>query len=366
MGRVKPRNSGRRVVLIVALAVAGLTGYVTRVFARPSGAAVRVIIPEASTFRAAADSLERAGIVDWPRVFSVYARISGTDRELKPGTYLFRPNTPWRDVLTALTGGKGLVRSVTIPEGFSVAQITPVLATALEVPAESVSAAMRDTALINRLDVPTRTLEGYLFPDTYAFPEGTTARRAIIEMTRRFEREWAGEPEWDQRLLALGRTRHEIVTMASIVEEEAKLAHERPVIAAVYYNRLRIGMPLQADPTVQYARGRHRERVTYRDLTIDSPYNTYRYPGLPPGPISSPGGASLRAALFPANVRYRYFVAFPDGHHEFRTTLQEHNAARAARPDSDSIARAQRRNGATRTATPPPAASANRRLPTAR
>jgi UPF0755 protein len=362
MGRAKSGKSGRRFLLIVALALAGLTGYVTRVFARPSGSAVRVIIPEASTFRAAADSLARAGIVDWPRVFSIYARISGTDRELKPGTYLFRPKTPWRDVLTALTGGEGLVRSVTIPEGFSLAQITPVLANALEVPAESVLAAARDTALLHRLGVPMRTLEGYLFPDTYAFPEGTTARRAVIEMARRFEREW--EPEWDQRLLAMGRTRHEIVTMASIVEEEAKLAHERPVIAAVYYNRLRIGMPLQADPTVQYAQGRHRERVTYKDLTIDSPYNTYRYPGLPPGPISSPGGASLRAALFPANVRYRYFVAFPDGHHEFRATLQEHNVARAARPDSDSIARAQRRNGATRAATPPP--SANRRLPSPR
>lgn len=362
MGRVKPRKRGRRFLLIVALALAGLTGYVTRVFARPSGPAVRVIIPEASTFRAAADSLARAGIVDWPRVFSVYARISGTDRALKPGTYLFRPNTPWRDVLTALTGGKGLVRSVTIPEGFSLAQIAPVLANALEVPAESVLAAARDTAHLNRLAVPMQTLEGYLFPDTYAFPEGTTARRAVAEMVRRFEREW--EPAWDERLLALGRTRHELVTMASIVEEEAKLAHERPVIAAVYYNRLRIGMPLQADPTVQYAHGRHRERVTYKHLTIDSPYNTYRYPGLPPGPISSPGGASLRAALFPADVRYRYFVAFPDGHHEFRTTLEEHNVAKAARPDSDSIARALRRNGATRPATQP--SSGNRQPPAPR
>jgi UPF0755 protein len=343
MARVKPRNRGRRIVLIVALALLGLTGYVTRVFARPSGSAVRVIVPESSTFRAAADSLARAGIIDWPRVFSVYARISGNDRALKPGTYLFRPNTPWRDVLSALTGGEGLVRSVTIPEGFSLAQITPVLATALEVPQDSVLVAARDTAHLNRLGVPMRTLEGYLFPDTYAFPEGTSARRAIAEMVRRFEREW--QPEWDQRLVALGRTRHEVVTMASIVEEEAKLAHERPVIAAVYYNRLRIGMPLQADPTVQYARGIHRDRVTYRDLTIDSPYNTYRYPGLPPGPISSPGGASLRAALFPANVRYRYFVAFPDGHHEFRNTLEEHNVARAMRPDTDSIARALRRNG---------------------
>jgi UPF0755 protein len=122
------------------------------------------------------------------------------------------------------------------------------------------------------------------------------------------------------------------VTLASIVEREAKIATERPVIAGVYLNRLRLNMPLQADPTVQYARGAHTERVLLKDLEIDSPYNTYRYPGLPPGPIASPGGASLRAALFPADVPYLYFVAAPDGHHEFRRTLEEHAAAvRAAR-----------------------------------
>jgi len=144
-------------------------------------------------------------------------------------------------------------------------------------------------------------------------------------MVRRFEREW--KPEWNVQLPKLGLNRHELVTLASIVEREAKIPAERPVIAGVYLNRLREKMLLQADPTVQYARGKHAPRVLLKDLEIDSPYNTYRYPGLPPGPIASPGGASLKATLFPANVPFLYFVAAPDGHHEFRRTLAEHQAA---------------------------------------
>jgi UPF0755 protein len=145
-------------------------------------------------------------------------------------------------------------------------------------------------------------------------------------MTQRFERAW--KPEYSVQLAALGISRHAAVTMASIIEKEAKLPEERAVMAAVYFNRLRQGMPLQADPTVQYALGHHVERVLYKDLTIESPYNTYLHPGLPPGPIASPGGASLLAAINPAKVPYLYFVAAPDGHHEFHTTLAEHNQAK--------------------------------------
>jgi UPF0755 protein len=196
-----------------------------------------------------------------------------------------------------------------------------------------VNAAVSDTTLFNRLQIPAKSLEGYLFPDTYAFPDGMTARGAVLEMVRRFEREW--KLEWNARLPVLGMSRHEVVTLASIVEREAKIPAERPVIAGVYRNRLRAKMALQADPTVQYAHGRHASRVLLKDLEIDSPYNTYKYPGLPPGPIASPGGASLQATLFPAEVDFLYFVAAPDGHHEFRRTLAEHQAAvRAVREPS--------------------------------
>jgi UPF0755 protein len=152
------------------------------------------------------------------------------------------------------------------------------------------------------------------------------ARTAVRQLVRRFQTVW--DPSWDAQLQRLAMSRHDIVTLASIIEKEARLPEERPVISAVYHNRLRDQMPLQADPTVQYARGQHTARVLYRDLEIDSPYNTYRHRGLPPGPIASPGRASIEAALFPARVPYKFFVAHPDGHHEFRVTFEEHVEAR--------------------------------------
>jgi len=292
----------------------------------PAGAPVRVIIPKGASFKTATDSLEKAGIVHYPFFFRMLARVKGDDRNIKPGTYLFKRRTPWTEILSALNGGHALVNSITIPEGFSLNQIVPLLARTLQVPVDSVTAAVRDTALLRRLDVPTPNLEGYLFPDTYAFPDGTTARQAVGEMVKRFEREW--KPDWNRQLSTLAMNRHDIVTLASIIEEEAKRAEERPIISAVYHNRLRERMLLQADPTVQYALGRHTPRILYKDLQVKSPYNTYIHAGLPPGPIASPGGASLVAALNPAKVAYRYFVAYPDGHHEFRTTLAEHDSAR--------------------------------------
>ncbi len=311
------------VALLLTLAACG----------RPHGAAVRVIVPKGSSFAAASDSLAHAGIVRYPLLFRILARVKGDDRNIKPGTYLLKRGTPWSDILSALNGGRGLVNTVTIPEGFSLQQIMPLLAVTLRVPLDSVKAAVRDTAQLARLDIPTRTLEGYLFPDTYAFPEGTTARQAVSEMVKRFEREW--KPEWNSRLTALALNRNDIVTLASIIEKEAKRPEERPVISAVYHNRLRHGMLLQADPTIQFALGRHTPRILYKDLQVESPYNTYKHAGLPPGPIASPGGPSLVAAIYPANVSYLYFVADSDGHHEFRTTLAQHDSAKGTvRADS--------------------------------
>lgn len=286
------------------------------------GAARRVVIPSGASFRAATDSLARHGVVATPRLFRLYARLTNRDRTIQAGTYDLRPGQSWGEILDALAAGRGVVVTFTIPEGLALVSIIPVMAEALEVAPESLEVAVRDTALRNRLDVPTETVEGYLFPDTYTFAPGTSARRAVETMVARFEEVW--QDAWNERLQAMAMTRHAAVTMASIVEKEARVAEERPVISAVYHNRLRIGMPLQADPTVQYALGRHVERVLYRDLEVDSRYNTYRYPGLPPGPIASPGAASLEAAVHPADVPYLFFVAHPDGHHEFRRTYQEH------------------------------------------
>ncbi|MFL5618831.1 MAG: endolytic transglycosylase MltG [Gemmatimonadaceae bacterium] len=302
---------------------------------------VRVIVPRGATLRVAAESLAKAGVVQNATVFRLYGMLRGSDRSIRAGTYVFKRGKSWGDVLDDLRGGKGLEHAITIPEGWSLIQIVPQLARVLEVPVDSVQAAVRDTALLHRLDVPTPTLEGYLFPDTYVFPDGTTARTATRVMVERFERVW--QPEWNARVQALAMSRHDVMALASIVEKEARLPEERPVIAAVYLNRLKAGMLLQADPTVQYALGKHVARVFYKDLEVESPYNTYKHTGLPPGPIASPGKPSIVAALNPANVPYTYFVAHPDGHHEFTTNFAAHSiAVRGARREWDSVAALRR------------------------
>lgn len=322
------------------LALVAFTGMLFVGCATQHDEPARVTVPSGATFAAASESLRTAGVIASPRAFRLYARLRGRDRELRAGTYQIEPGASWSDVLAVLSGGRGLEARVTIPEGWQLREIIPYLARTLEVPEDSVTAAATDSAWLERLDIPASMLEGYLFPDTYFFAYGTSARDAVRELIRRFEEVW--DPAWDARLAELGMTRHQIVTLASIVEKEARVADERPVIAAVYHNRLRIGMPLQADPTVQYALGRHTERVLFRDLEVDSRYNTYRHPGLPPGPIASPGRASIEAALYPADVRYLYFVARPDGRHEFRETFDQHRRAR------EEIRRQQRAPGSSR------------------
>lgn len=338
------RTWSRRVRAAVAIAAIGAIGAAAGtwfVFGVPAaltgGAEVRLFIRKGAPFVEAADSLAAHGVISSPRNFARYARLRGRDRSLRWGTYILRKEMGWERVLESLNAGRGVVHTVTIPEGLMLTEIAPIIAEALDVSPDSVIAAAGDTALLNRLAVPTPTLEGYLFPDTYSFPDRSSAREAVRTMVERFEAQW--KPEWDSILPSAKLTRHEVVTLASIIEREVRWNEERPIIAAVYLNRLRIRMPLQADPTINYALGRRPGRVLFRDLRVDSPYNTYRNPGLPPGPIGSPGAASIEAALNPANVPYRYFVAAPDGHHEFRRTYAEHLAAidmvrEAARRDS--------------------------------
>lgn len=285
----------------------------------------RVTVPSGASMRLAADSLEAAGVIGSARAFRWYARLTGRDRNIKAGMYLLDRGASWNEVIDALVSGKGIVLTLMIPEGWDLKAIVPAIAGVMKVPAPALDSATHDTALIRRLGIPIQTLEGYLFPETYLLPEGTPAPPIVSRLVAEFERRW--KPEWNGQLERIGMTRHQVVTLASIIEKEARVATERPIISAVYHNRLKRGMLLQADPTVLYALGRHAARVLYRDLEVKSPYNTYRNVGLPPGPIASPGIASIEAALFPADVPFLYFVAHPDGHHEFRATLREHNEA---------------------------------------
>ena len=310
---------------------------------RPTGKPVRVTVPPGASLGLAADSLAHAGVIGSARLFRLYAFIRRDDRTIKAGTYMLRRNTGYGATLDAIRGGKGLVHAVTIPEGYSLGQIISLFASKLAIAPESLQAAVRDTAFLHQLDIPTETVEGYVFPDTYIFPAQTSAHTAIATGIKRFEQVW--QPEWTLRLDTLGLSRHDVMTLASIVEKEARLPEERPVIAAVYLNRLRDHMLLQADPTVQYALGEHQNRVLYKHLEVESSYNTYKYPGLPPGPIASPGRASILAALYPASVTYKYFVALPDGHHEFRNDFAGHETARRlARRAWDSLTTAAKRD----------------------
>ncbi|MEP6620156.1 MAG: endolytic transglycosylase MltG [bacterium] len=303
---------------------------------------VRIVVPRGANLRIAAESLQKASVVRNATAFRFYALVRRRDRSIRAGTYVLKPHMSWSELLDVLHGGKSVEQGMTIPEGWSLSQIVPQLARVLHVPEDSVQSAVRDTALLHALDIPTPTLEGYLFPDTYVFPEGTTARDAVRLMVNRFQQVW--QPAWDSTLQQRAMTRNDIMSLAAIVEKEARLPEERPVIAAVYLNRIKAGIRLQADPTVQYALGHHVARVYYKDLEIDSPYNTYKNKGLPPGPIASPGKPSIVAALNPANVPYRYFVAHPDGHHEFTTDFAAHSqAVRRARREWDSVA-AERRD----------------------
>ncbi len=296
----------------------------------PTGEPLRVTVPAGSGLSSVADSLAAREVIEWPAVFEVYARFTGAARSIKPGVYELRRGAAWGDVLDKLVSGDVVKLSLVIPEGWTLPQIAQRVADRGGVPADSVLGLLTDTAVVRELSVPGPTVEGYLYPATYLFPMGTSAWEMIRAMVRRYEQVWT--PELRARADSLGMSEREVVALASIVEKEAKQWTERDTISAVYHNRLRIGMPLQADPTVQYALGTHQSRLLYSHIedVADHPYNTYRRRGLPPGPIASPSEGAIRAALHPADVEYLYFVARPDGSHVFTRTLAEHNRAKAA------------------------------------
>lgn len=318
-----------RVIAALALAAAVfLVFVVTDVTRRPAATAetpVRITVGEGASFAAVLDDLRRHGLVGRAWTFEFFARVLGHDRRIKRGTYEFRPGTAPVDVLRALVRGDVLSVRITLPEGYTSWQVAGALRPA-GVDSIAMLAAIRDPELIAALRVPVPTLEGYLFPDTYLVPYGSTARDVVGQMLHRLAAAWT--PADERRAGELAMTRHGVLTLASIIEAEARVAEERPRVAAVYHNRLARGMRLEADPTVAYAMGGFRGRLYYKDLRIDSPYNTYRNAGLPPGPICSPGALSIRAALHPApDERALYFVARGDGGHVFSETLREHNAA---------------------------------------
>jgi UPF0755 protein len=270
--------------------------------------------------------LAAAGVVPDGLTFRVAARLAGADRRLQAGEYRFaEPATP-AAVVARLAAGDVFKRPVTFREGLTIVEMSELVEQSGLGSAEEFRAAAQSGSLRPAAAPDAPSLEGYLFPDTYALPRRTVAADLVKAMLSGFDR--AFDASLRAEAEQLGLTTNQVVTLASLIEKETARADERPIVSAVYHNRLKKGMALQCDPTVIYAlmlAGKWNGNIRKVDLALNSPYNTYRYPGLPPGPIASAGRASLEAAVRPADVPYLYFVSKNDGSHVFATTLAEHN-----------------------------------------
>lgn len=331
----KRRTLGAVVVVVGLVLAVGIPAYgVWNILMRPqvsmeAGAPVHVAVPEGSDTKSIAEILASQGVIENAAMFRLRAGIDGIDGKLRPGEYDLATCMPYDTVVDRLLSGPSLdYVTVTIPEGFTIVQIAERLEKEASIPsAEFTDIALKQSASFAP-DHPelegasTGSLEGYLFPKTYRVAEGSTAREAIDMMLSQFDKEiaqvdmsYAGSKNLDL---------HDVVTIASMIEREARVAEERPIVSSVIYNRLKKKMHLEIDATIEYILPGARSRLLDKHLKIDSPYNTYMYGGLPPGPIASPGLASLEAAAHPADTGYLYYVlTSKDGSHTFTKTFEE-------------------------------------------
>jgi peptidoglycan lytic transglycosylase G len=282
-----------------------------------------VVIPRGATFADVVATLRADDVLAHPLAFRILARLRHVDGAVKAGEYRFPAHQTSDQVLQRLVRGEQTALWVTIPEGYTARQVAGALAER----GLGDAAAFERIFLHQPLEIAgsrTASMEGYLFPSTYLIPTDDSPAGDARILVDQFRRELPPDARAGAR--ALGRTVPEVVTIASIIEREGKLDADRPLIASVIYNRLRLGMPLEVDASIEYVFAEHHDVITKRDLQIDSPYNTYRHTGLPPTPIANPGKASLEAAFHPARSEYLYYVAKSDGHSVFAKTLAEHNA----------------------------------------
>jgi UPF0755 protein len=296
----------------------------------PGGAMVSVAPGE--SFRSVCARLQSTGVVRNGWLLRLWARWQGLDRLIRNGDYRFDAPLAPIEVLARLRSPSAALHRVTIPEGSTLHQAATLLAGAGFGGADQFLCLAQDPNFLVELDLPASGLEGYVFPDTYRFAWSASPEDILRTMVGRFREQASG---LRARRVAAAMSEQEMVTLGSLIEKETGAAPERALVSAVFHNRLRIGMLLQSDPTAIYGR-EEGGAPTAADLTVDTPYNTYRNRGLPPGPICNPGRSALEAALSPAAVSYLYFVSRNDGTHEFSTTLDAHNRA---------VARFQRAGG---------------------
>lgn len=316
-------------ILLALLIVAGAVGLYLTYTPVTNDADTPVEISPGTSLRGIAEILSDHGIIRSEILFIGATKIGGSGGKLQSGLYRFPSRLAIPDVIAILSeGSHQAYRKVTVREGLTIRQIAKEIEQQVEVPADSIRALSRDTRFIAALGLDVPSLEGYLLPETYRVRYDITAKDMLQRLVSSMQDVFI--PERRERMRAMGRNMHEILTMASLVEGETRLDRERATVAGVYYNRLRRGMLLQADPTIQFIIPDGPRRLLYRDLSINSPYNTYMYSGLPPGPVNNPGKASIIAALYPEAHDYYYFVADGSGGHRFSRTIEEHNRAVAA------------------------------------
>lgn len=313
--------------LILAAAAVGFLGALLSPVDRRDPVTVSYAVLPGENLTDVAGNLKSLGLIREPRSFVLMVRVLGKGRELQAGPYRARTDEWAWEILNRMVAGDFQDTTLTVPEGLWAAEVAELVGPVVAGGDTAFLAAAGDSALMSEFGLPAPHAEGYLFPSTYRVVPGTSARAMVRHMVRTFFFVWDGELA--QRAEEIGWPMHEVVTLASIVEAEAQVGDERSRIAAVYRNRLEQDMPLQADPTVIYGLGERRSRTLYRDLKHPSPYNTYRNPGLPPGPIGNPGEEALRAVLWPLEgCRDLFFVARGDGTHLFAPDFSGHLANR--------------------------------------
>jgi UPF0755 protein len=295
---------------------------------RPAGFDAKkmvVNIPSGQSFKVTTDILFKAGIIKSPFKFNVVARLKGYDKQLKAGEYVLAASMPPIKILEKLVKGEVKLYKLTIPEGLNIYQIAELVAqSGLAEQAVFIETAT-DGTFAHKLGIAGDTFEGYLYPETYYFPKNVSANTIVSAMVKRFRSVY--KPEWEVRGQALGFSKHQVVTLASIIEKETGAPFERPLISSVFHNRLKKKMRLESDPTVIYGLKNFDGNLNRKHLETRTPYNTYRISALPPGPISNPGSASLEAALYPADTEYIFFVSKKNNTHQFSTNLIDHNQA---------------------------------------
>jgi UPF0755 protein len=284
----------------------------------------QVSIEKGQSFRSIARILRQSGVVRSSTAMVIYGALTGKARRIQPGDYEFKGGERIPEVMRHLVNGDFVSIVVAIPEGLTVHQIAERIAATGLLCQPDFEDAAHDGALIRALGLLPLGAEGYLFPATYKFSPRAKVNDVLSAMLMRFFQVLT--PQAEDRMFQLGLTPREMVTMASIVEKEAKVAGERPLIASVFYNRIRLGMPLQSDPTAEYSFEGESESAAAA-VRVPSTFNTYSFAGLPPGPIANPGQKSIEAALYPAKSDYLYFVARDDGTHVFSKSYQEHQKA---------------------------------------